>query len=60
MGTYFCNYDLDQNSISFNHAHAQCMSELCSKFKFPALNTVEGVAETRTALQCDMVKTYVI
>ena len=30
----------------FLHAHAQCMSELCSKFQIAALNTVGGAAET--------------
>ena len=40
----------------FLHAHAKCMSELCSKFQIPESNTVGGVAETRTVLQFDMVK----
>ena len=37
------------------------MSELCSKLQIPALNTVEGVAETQAVLQWDMVQNmYVI
>ena len=34
------------------------MSELCCKFQIPACNAVGGVAETRTVLQCDMVKLW--
>ena len=40
----------------FLYAHDQCMSELCPKFQIPASNTTERVAETRTVLQCDMIK----
>ena len=32
------------------------MSELACKFQIPASNVVGGVAETRTVLQCTMVK----
>ena len=54
FGTLFCNYDLDQNFISFMHMPNAC--ELCYKLQIPASNTVGGVAETRTVLQYDMVK----
>ena len=33
---------------------------LCSRFQIPASNTVGGVAETQTVLQCDMVKNMCI
>ena len=33
-----------------------CISRLCSTFQIPASNTVGGVAETRTIIQCAMVK----
>ena len=37
------------------------MSELCSKFQIPALNTVGRAAETQTVLPCDMIQNmYVI
>ena len=47
---------MTRSKFCFLHAHAQCMSELCSKFQICASNTVGGVAETQTVLQCDMVK----
>ena len=40
----------------FLHAHAHYMSDLCSKFQVSASNTVGGFVETRTILECDMVK----
>ena len=42
-------------TMRYLYAHAQCMSELCSKFQTPASNTVR-VAETQIILQCDIVK----
>ena len=43
-GTLFCSNELNQ--ISLLHAHSQWMSELCTKFYIPALNTVGRAAET--------------
>ena len=48
--------DRPESKICFFYAHVQCMSELCCKFQIPASNTVGGVAETGTVLQCYMVK----
>ena len=42
----------------FPYEHVQCINELCCKFQILASNTVK-VAETRTVLQCDMVKIFV-
>ena len=53
-GTYFCNYDLDQNSVSFKYMPNACLNGVAS-FKIPASNTV-GVAEIQTVPQCDMVE----
>ena len=50
------NENMSLNKLFFLHTHAQCTSELCSKFQIPAYNTVGGVAETRTVLQRDMVQ----
>ena len=49
---YVCHLRVHNSAVMtlikfhFLHAHAQCMSGLCSKFKIPALNTVGGAAET--------------
>ena len=46
-----------KKSFSLMHMfNAQCMPELCCKFQIPTSNTVGVDAETRTVLQCDMVK----
>ena len=50
-----------ESKFCFLYAHVQCLFELCFKFQVHALNTLGGVAVTRTELQCDMVQNmYVI
>ena len=44
------------SKFCFPNAHVQCMSELYCKFQILASNTVRGVMETETVVQCDMVK----
>ena len=55
-GTLFCNNDLNHNYVSLMHMLNSYLNSVASKFQIPALNTVGGVAETQTVLQCDMVK----
>ena len=52
-GTYVCNYDGQQNFVSFIDAHAKTMSELHIKFQSLASNNVGRVAETQTVLSCN-------
>ena len=49
------NSDLNQNSVSSMHL-PKGMSELSSKIQISVSNTVDGVAGTWTALDCDMGK----